>query len=239
MTHADNTRLPLGGYVLAGGRSTRMGRDKALLELAGKPLAQLAVTKLRRLTPDVSILSNRAELAQFAPLVPDRHQNCGPIGGLDAALAHTHHDWTLVLPVDMPFLPASVLHLFVQRVAESRTARIALFTVNTVLQPALCLLHRDVGPFINEAVRAGKFKLYPVLENAARDLAASQNLPASETLLNWIWEEREAEILPFVQSDSRLWLTESQLAARHLWFANLNTPEEFREAELHADALDA
>src|ERR1700754_3091471 len=99
--------LPIGAYILAGGRSMRMGRDKALLELAGKPLIQHAVIKLTRLTGDVNILSSRPELAQFATLVPDLHENCGPVGGLEAAFAHTRRDWMLVLPVDMPFVPTA------------------------------------------------------------------------------------------------------------------------------------
>ena len=77
---------PVGGYVLAGGRSSRMGRDKALLELAGKPLVLHAVTKLRRVCAEVSVLSDNPELARYAPLVRDLHAGCGPMGGIEAAL---------------------------------------------------------------------------------------------------------------------------------------------------------
>ena len=72
-----------------------------------------------------------------------------------------------------------------------------MFTVDGVPQPALAMVHRDVIPFVTSAVERGKFKLYPVLEQAGKELAA-----------------------------------------KHLWFANLNTPEEFAEAERHLDALD-
>ena len=83
-------RLPpeLGGYVLAGGRSSRMGTDKALLLLAGKPLIAHAVVKLGRLCQDVRVLSANSALAPYAPLVPDLHPDCGPIGGIEVALTH-------------------------------------------------------------------------------------------------------------------------------------------------------
>ncbi|MGH9595325.1 MAG: molybdenum cofactor guanylyltransferase, partial [Edaphobacter sp.] len=68
---------PVGGYVLAGGKSQRMGDDKALLELAGKPLVLHATTKLRRLCAEVNILSNNSGLEQYAPLVRDVHEGCG------------------------------------------------------------------------------------------------------------------------------------------------------------------
>src|ERR1700730_11691463 len=99
----------IGGYVLAGGKSSRMGRDKALLELAGKPLVLHAVVKLRRVCRDVHILSNRPQLEAYAPLVRDLHEGCGPLGGIEAALEHSQHDWNLFMPVDMPFLPSSFL----------------------------------------------------------------------------------------------------------------------------------
>ena len=75
-------RLPIAAYVLAGGRSSRMGQDKALLPLAGKPLVEHMVAKLRRISDEVSILSNNPELARFAPLVPDLRESCGPLGGI-------------------------------------------------------------------------------------------------------------------------------------------------------------
>ena len=106
-------QLQVGGYVLAGGRSSRMGRDKALLELAGKPLIEHAVTKLRRVCAEVHILAGaegeHAGLARYAPLVHDLHPGCGPISGIEAALTHTTHDWNLILAVDVPFLPTALL----------------------------------------------------------------------------------------------------------------------------------
>src|SRR5271156_1644278 len=105
--------LDVGGYVLAGGRSSRMGRDKALLELGGKPLALHAVTKLQRVCSDVHILSENRELSAYAPLVSDLHPGCGPIGGIEAAFAHSTHEWNLFLPVDMPFFPSALLFALV------------------------------------------------------------------------------------------------------------------------------
>ena len=216
-----------------------MGRDKALLELAGKPLVQHATIKLARLTNDVNILSSRPELARFAPLVPDLHENCGPIGGLEAALAHSRRDWTLVLPVDMPFLPTSFLELWVREVIGRPAARVALFTVDGQPYPTLCLLHRDVAPSVQKAVGTGGFKLYPVLESAAQELATSRNQHLDSVFFNRMWDYTEAmgwSSLP--EEGSWRTLTKAQMDARRLWFANLNTPEEFRDAEQHLDALD-
>jgi molybdenum cofactor guanylyltransferase len=239
---SPRVRPAMGGYVLAGGRSTRMGRDKALLELAGKPLVEHAVLKLRRLTDDVSILSDRPELAVFAPLVPDLRERCGPLCGIEAALAHTRRDWILVLPVDMPLLPTSVLEQWSRSVVAHPSTRIAFFTVDGLPQAALCMLHREVAPLVALAAEQGTFKLASALEAAAVTLARELDVPLQEVVLKAAWNDREEVHIPVVEvsQGERPWrvLTKAQLAARHLWFANLNTPEEFDEAAQHVDAID-
>jgi molybdenum cofactor guanylyltransferase len=232
----------VGGYVLAGGMSSRMGRDKALLELGGKPLALHAVTKLRRVCPEVHILSSRPELEEFAPLVRDLHEGCGPMGGLEAALEHSQHEWNLFMPVDVPFLPSIFLDTWVREVVRSQQcgARMAMFTVGGVPQPLFCLLHSEVRPFIREGMRRGEYKVFPVLARAAVELAAQAGLGVAQVFLNRAWEE-DAEFLTESSSeDEELWrrLTEVQKKTRRLWFANLNTQEEFAEAERSLDALD-
>jgi len=179
----------IGGYVLAGGKSVRMGRDKALLELAGQPLVRHAVKKLRRVCMDVRVLSGNPDLAAFVPIVPDLHPGCGPLGGMEAALAHSIFDWNLFMPVDMPFLPSAFLRYWVRRTLaeESRGARLAIFTVDGRPQPALAMVHRDVTQFVASAVERGEFKLYPVLEQAGAELAAECGIELGIVFRNLPW----------------------------------------------------
>jgi molybdenum cofactor guanylyltransferase len=238
--------LDVGGYVLAGGKSSRMGRDKARLELAGKPLVLHAVTKLQRFCDDVHILSANRELAVYAPLIKDLHPGCGPIGGIEAALKHSRHEWNLLMPVDMPFFPSSLLSAWVAPnvgLSEARGTRVALFTVSGTPQPLFSLLHRDVAQFVSEAVSRGEYKVFPVLEKAGRELAERQRLPLGHVFNNLDWGEESSVSVAHrgrPESDLEAWetLTEAQQRAKQLWFANLNTPEEFAEAERHLDALD-
>jgi molybdopterin-guanine dinucleotide biosynthesis protein A len=202
-----------GGYVLAGGRSSRMGRDKALLQLAGHPLIHHAVAKLRRLCADVHILAgaegSNPALAAHAPLIYDLHPNCGPISGVEAALAHSTRQWNLILPVDMPLLPAAFLNGWVQEVVGRPQARVALFMVDGRPHAMPLLIHRDAGPYLSRAIERGEYTLLAALEGAANQLGVAPDLSV---------------------------LSASQQSA---WFANLNTPEEFAHASLHPDSLDA
>jgi molybdopterin-guanine dinucleotide biosynthesis protein A len=235
-------RMPeeIGGYVLAGGKSSRMGRDKALLQLAGKPLVHHAVTKLRRVCMDVRVLSDNPELAKFAPIVQDLHPDCGPMGGMEAALVHSVFDWNLFLPVDMPFLPSAFIAGWLRDwLPEERRkgSRVRMFTVDGRPQSGFCLLHKDVAPFLSEALELAEFKLLPVFEAAGRELALRQGLFPDAGLWNVPMTGFRATRRNTPGED--WWATtDAQNTAKHLWFANLNTPEEFSEAERHLDALD-
>lgn len=229
----------VGGYVLAGGKSSRMGRDKALLELAGKPLVQHAVVKLQRICAEVHLLGNRNELAVYGPLVRDVHEGRGPLSGIEAALEDSQYDWNLFMPVDMPFLPAAFLGWWVpMALARAKEGmRMAMLTVDERPQPALCLLHKDVLPFVKQAMEQGGFKLFRVFEEAERELSVRTGV-SSGVLFNLPWSvDQQLTILP---GENYPWckLTKEQDAARRLWFANLNTPEEFTEAQDFVGALD-
>lgn len=220
----------VGGYVLAGGRSSRMGTDKALLQLAGKPLIQHAVTKLRRICAEVHILSSNSELATYGPLVPDIHSDSGPLGGIEAALAHSEYDWNLILPVDVPFLPAHVLRTWaISVLSPAGITRVAMFTQEGRPQPAVCLLHKNIAPSIASAVSIGEFALLPVLEASAEVLALQRGQKLDQFL-----SRTPIEVIQLPPYEANA----PQPESRHLWFANLNTPGDFAEAEANAAALD-
>lgn len=237
-------RIPyeVGGYVLAGGKSSRMGRDKALLELAGEPLVRHAVKKLRRVCMDVRILSDNAELAAYAPIVPDLHPGCGPMGGMEAALVQSLFQWNLFLSVDMPFLPTAFIWGWVRNwlATEKRGggSRVYMFTADGRPQPGFCMLHKDVRPFLSAALERGEFKLASVFEAAGRELAVRQGLPPGAGVWNLALAEDFRATRGKGPGEEWWATTEAQQVARQLWFANLNTPEEFQEAEQHVDALD-
>ncbi|MBB6184643.1 molybdenum cofactor guanylyltransferase [Oleiagrimonas soli] len=97
---------PCIGVVLAGGRSSRMGRDKALLHWQGRPLLEhQCATLLAAGVDDVRISGARAH-----PLaIPDRHPQRGPLGGLSSVVDALGDVALLIVPVDMPRLTPALL----------------------------------------------------------------------------------------------------------------------------------
>ena len=103
--------MTLSAVLLAGGESTRMGRDKATLEWQGVPLWAFQFEKLRALTPNIFVSTRSAVpwRPADAKLVIDESPSRGPLSGLTASLAIMETDCLLVLAVDMPFITLSHL----------------------------------------------------------------------------------------------------------------------------------
>ena len=236
------TPFAVSGYVLAGGKSSRMGQDKALLELAGKTLVGHAVHKLQRVCGEVSVLGAQAALAEYAPIVPDLHPDCGPLGGIEAALTHARHEWSLVLPVDVPFLPLHLLETWIDATlldADRVGARLSLHVVDGRPQPALLLLHRDLLGAIAAALARGERKVMPVLLRAAKDMAGGRRLAVDDVLRLCRW----GNLAPGVPAPNAVTVSAwgpmaSTSVDWRLYFANLNTPKDFAEAERNLFLLD-
>ena len=196
-----------------------------------------AVVKLRRVCMAVSVLGNDPALDAYAPLVRDVHPDCGPMGGMEAALLHSRYDLNLFMPVDMPFLPTAYLSCWLRH--TSPYARVMMFTVDGVPQPTVALVHREVRPFLTEGLERGEHKLFPVLEKACREIAVGKGLLPGEGM--WkipYWSGLTSKPGPQRKGEDWWYTTEAQERGSGRWFANLNTPEEFAEAERHLDALD-
>lgn len=110
--------------ILAGGRATRFGGcDKSRLRLGGHSILEHQIVELGKLTDDVMLVVGARDAATVAPpplrVVADRVPDCGPLGGLDAALAAARHDALVVVACDMPFVTASLLERLLALTAEA------------------------------------------------------------------------------------------------------------------------
>jgi molybdopterin-guanine dinucleotide biosynthesis protein A len=152
----------LAAFVLAGGKSSRMGRDKAVLTLNGKTLLQRALSTLRQITHNVSILGSQSIYGdQGAPVLEDIIPECGPLSGIHAALTHSKSAFNLIIAVDTPFLSADFLRFLADRAISSRsvvtTPEIAGYT-----QPLCAVYSHDFLSIAEESLKAGKYKIVPL-----------------------------------------------------------------------------
>ncbi len=113
------TSVEIAAFILAGGRSSRMGTDKAFLVLDGRTLLERAMILARAVTPMVWLVGERDRLARFGAVVEDVHADRGPLGGIHAALSASPVDFNLILAVDTPFVSEGALRFLLQCAEES------------------------------------------------------------------------------------------------------------------------
>lgn len=157
--------VPLHGFVLAGGKSSRMGQDKALLQFRGRPMVEIGVEKLRSFCADVSIVGDRADLEGFAPLVRDEREGAGPAGGIEAALRASAQRWAMFMPVDVPLVPAELLRAWAEKVIEGDQRGSYLVAAGRV-QPAFCLLPKAAYDLWRVGLDEGERRLEVLLRRA-------------------------------------------------------------------------
>jgi len=145
------------GFLLAGGRSLRMGRDKALLELEGETLLERGLRKLREVCPEVAIAGGSAELNRFGRVVPDALPGCGPLGGIVTALEQSSHEWNLFLAVDMPSVPVEALRTLL--FSAGGRSLVAVAQVEGKVHPLCGVYARSALPVLRAELEAGRYKV--------------------------------------------------------------------------------
>ena len=135
------------GYVLAGGGSTRFGRDKALAEIDGKPMVLRMRELLANVTGGVNVVAARGKYSNLGvTTLTDRWPGEGPLGGIITALSATEKsgvEWNLLVGCDMPFLTREWLNYLIERSLASPAEVVVPRSANG-LEP-LCACWRGSG----------------------------------------------------------------------------------------------
>jgi len=199
------------GFVLAGGRSSRMGADKALVEFRGQPLVAHALGVLRGAGLDASIAGARTALGAFAPVVQDPDPGLGPLGGICAALASTAARWAVFLPVDLPLLPSALVWHLLDRARDTgRPVTIASAAGFGQTFPAV--LDRALLPFLQSELDAGLGGCFSAFHVAAAGLGQAVDVVPIELIVQ-AGQVVHPEGLPATS-----------------WFFNINSMDDLRRA---------
>src|SRR3990172_12388727 len=144
--------FPVGGFVLVGGESRRMGRAKALLELDGVPLVLRAAELLRPHVAEVTLLGPPERFAHLGVrMLADRRPGRGPLEALCAALASSPCEWNLFLACDLPFLEGEFLGALVRRALAGRAQAVVPRT-SAGWQPLCAAYYQGCVPGVGEAL---------------------------------------------------------------------------------------
>jgi len=112
--------MSVSAAIMAGGRSKRMGQDKACIELDGEPLIKRVADVLAQVADEVIVVANEPRYASLGlRVVKDRYRDGGALGGIATGVGAATHDTVLVAACDMPFLSADVWRLLIGHIGEA------------------------------------------------------------------------------------------------------------------------
>lgn len=170
--------LSRAAYLLAGGKSSRMGENKAFIDFRGRTLLARALATLRGTVDDVTIVGDPDLFAGYGAVISDIFPGCGPLAGIHAALTHSPAELNVMLAVDMPFVSADLLRFLLYAAGQAH----AIVTVPQIargLQP-LCAVYRPTfAPVAAEALRSGRHKIDAAFANIPIHVIAEPELAAA------------------------------------------------------------
>jgi len=152
------------GLILAGGRSERMGQDKTLVELAGRPMLAHVCDRFGPQV-DALILNSNAAPSQFQhshlPLLPDEGESMGPLSGLLAGLTYARArgaQWLALVPIDAPLLPRDLIPRLLAAIGQNDVA----IARSTHIEPMFSLWSCRAEAQIRRRAETGERALYRI-----------------------------------------------------------------------------
>lgn len=181
------------GFLLAGGGSRRMGRDKALIPIAGQPLLLHLAQMAGPLLLSLSVIGPPERYAHLCaplgfPVLGDLRPGQGPLGGIEAALAQSSTDWNLILACDMPFLESAWLEELMKSALSQPPGVLCVASAQqdakaALKQSPLCACwHKAALPLVRQALDQSHLRVRDLLD----PLGTQYCFPAQPRLLaNW------------------------------------------------------
>ena len=162
----DETQLDVTAFVLAGGKSSRMGSDKAFVRLGGETLLGHGLKVAAAVAGEVRIVGDAKKFAAFGQVVEDVYRDRGPLGGIHGALSSSATELNLILAVDLPFVDAEFLKYLLLRARESG-AMVTVPAAGGGLQPLCAAYQRGFAGVAGESLRDGRNKIDSLFERIA------------------------------------------------------------------------
>jgi molybdopterin-guanine dinucleotide biosynthesis protein A len=154
------------GFVLAGGQSSRMGRDKALLGGDSHPLIQEVAARVAVVAENVVLVGAPERYGGLGfDCLPDLRPGCGPLGGIEAALAAGRAEYNLIAGCDMPGIRSAWLRTLLSASKETGGLCVAARDTTGRIHPLCAVYRAGCLPVVRAALETGRLKLLALMED--------------------------------------------------------------------------
>jgi molybdenum cofactor guanylyltransferase len=145
------------GFVLVGGRSSRMGQDKALLRWNSQPLVEEVAARVRDVAGNVALVGAPERYAQLGfECLPDLRPGLGPLAGIETALARGRGELNLVVACDMPGIETRWLRTLLECAAQNGALCTALRDSAAIVHPLCAVYRRACLPTIQRLLEGNR-----------------------------------------------------------------------------------
>ena len=150
------------GIVLSGGQSKRMGREKGLIPLLGKPLIAYSIHVLEKTCSEVIISANQEDYKAFGfPVINDEMAGIGPAGGILSCLKASRTEGNFILSCDMPLVSTDLVRYILERRGN---AGVTVPLHNGYPEPLCGFYSKAIIPEFRNRIKNGVYKIQDILE---------------------------------------------------------------------------
>lgn len=151
------------GIILAGGMSSRMGKNKALLPLEGVTVIERIISEIESIVTDIIIVTNNFEDYSFLklPMVEDRVKGMGPLAGIEAGLNASNNEKNIVIACDMPFVSAELGKILLQELDHCDAA---VPHLSGQLHPLFATYRKNVAGAVTQSLEEHQLRIRHLLD---------------------------------------------------------------------------
>lgn len=178
-----NSNKNIEAFVLAGGKSSRMGQDKGLMLFRDKPMISYILEKIDLIYLPVKIIANNNDYIQFGyDVVKDIIKDKGPIGGLLSAFHNTEADYVFLFACDMPFISIEAMQ---KVIAETEYDDVTVASVQNKINPLFAIYRTTLREETSKRISDDKLKMQDFIGNMRyKEVVIDDLIVNNPTLLN-------------------------------------------------------
>jgi molybdenum cofactor guanylyltransferase len=164
----------ISAYVLAGGKSSRMGQDKGLMEIEGRPMVSYVLDLLAQLDIETKLIAHQNGYKELGrQVIPDLIPEQGPMGGLHTALEDNKKPYLLLLSCDMPFLPKEAVQKLLGAVKEQD---VVAAEIKGRMNPLFAVYKGELKEKVKENLASGKLRMQEFIKECEHEIVRMEEL---------------------------------------------------------------
>ncbi|PLR79013.1 molybdenum cofactor guanylyltransferase [Bacillus sp. V3-13] len=163
------------GIILAGGKSSRMGTNKAFLKIGDRAVIERISAELSKIASDLVVVTNNFTEYQSLglPMIEDNWKGKGPLAGIEAGLLASKHDKNLVVACDMPFISVKLGEFLLAQLDQYDAA---VPEINSRLHPLFAAYRKEAVPAIQESLAEEQLKIRSFLHKINTKICKEEEL---------------------------------------------------------------